>query len=51
MRIQAKLFILLLLIGLIPLAALTWRSDKAMESLGRAIAGAGKTAAVEEMQS
>lgn len=50
MRIQAKLFVLLLLIGLIPLAALSWRSEKAMESLGRAIAGAGKTAAVEEMQ-
>ena len=50
MRIQAKLFILLLVIGLIPLAALSWRSDKAMESLGRAIAGAGKTAAVGEMQ-
>lgn len=50
MRIQAKLFILLLLIGLIPLAALSWRSDKAMESLGRAITGAGKSAAIEDMQ-
>ncbi|MGE4062047.1 MAG: SpoIIE family protein phosphatase [Rhodospirillaceae bacterium] len=51
MRIQAKLFVLLLVIGLIPLAALSWRSEKAMESLGLAIAGAGKTAAVAEMQS
>ncbi|MCA0199613.1 MAG: SpoIIE family protein phosphatase [Proteobacteria bacterium] len=50
MRIQAKLFILLLVIGLIPLAALSWRSEQAMQSLGRAIAGAGKTAAVSEMQ-
>jgi phosphoserine phosphatase RsbU/P len=50
MRIQAKLFILLLVIGLIPLAALSWRSEKAMESLGRAIAGAGKASAVDEMQ-
>ena len=32
MRIQAKLFILLLVIGLIPLAALSWRSEKAMQS-------------------
>ncbi len=50
MRIQSKLFILLLVIGLIPLAALSWRSEQAMQSLGRAIAGAGKTAAIEEMQ-
>ncbi|MGE3474893.1 MAG: SpoIIE family protein phosphatase [Rhodospirillaceae bacterium] len=50
MRIQAKLFILLLVIGLIPLAALSWRSEQAMQNLGRAIAGAGKTAAVGEMQ-
>lgn len=50
MRIQAKLFLLLLVIGLIPLAALSWRSEKAMESLGRAIAGAGKAAAIDEMQ-
>lgn len=51
MRIQAKLFILLLVIGLIPLAALSWRSEQAMESLGRFIADAGKAAAVGEMQS
>ncbi len=50
MRIQAKLFILLLVIGLIPLAALSWRSEQALESLGRAIAGAGKSAAIGEMQ-
>ncbi len=50
MRIQAKLFILLLVIGLIPLAALSWRSEQAMQSLGRAIADAGKAAAIGEMQ-
>ncbi len=50
MRIQAKLFLLLLVIGLIPLAALSWRSDQAMQSLGRAVADAGKAAAVGEMQ-
>lgn len=50
MRIQAKLFILLLVIGLIPLAALSWRSEKAMQSLGRVVADAGKAAAVGEMQ-
>lgn len=51
MRIQAKLFVLLLVIGLIPLAALSWRSDKAMQSLGAAITDAGKATAVGEMQS
>jgi len=51
MRIQAKLFILLLVIGLIPLAALSWRSEKAMESLGRSITDAGKAAAIDDMQS
>ena len=50
MRIQAKLFVLLLVIGLIPLAALSWRGEKAMESLGQSIAGAGKAAAIDEMQ-
>lgn len=50
MRIQIKLFIVLLIIGLLPLAALSWRGEKAMESLGIVIAGAGKAAVVGEIQ-
>jgi len=51
MRIQTKLFAVLLIIGLLPLAALSWRSEKAMQSLGNAITDAGKSAAIEEMES
>jgi sigma-B regulation protein RsbU (phosphoserine phosphatase) len=51
MRIQAKLFILLLVIAILPLAALSWRSERATENLGLAIAEHGKAAMVEEIES
>jgi len=51
MRIQAKLFLLLLVIAILPLAALSWRSERATENLGQAIAEHGKTAMIEEIES
>ena len=50
MRIQAKLFLLLLVIAILPLAALSWRSERATENLGLAVAAYGKAAMVEEIE-
>ncbi len=50
MRIQAKLFLLLLVIAILPLAALSWRSERATENLGLAIADYGKTAMIAEIE-
>lgn len=50
MRIQAKLFLLLLVIAILPLAALSWRSERATQNLGEAIADFGKAAMVEEIE-
>ncbi len=50
MRIQAKLFLLLLIIAILPLAALSWRSERATENLGTAIADHGKSATMDEIE-
>jgi len=50
MRIQSKLFLLLLVIAILPLAALSWRSERATENLGIAISDYGKKAMVEEIE-
>jgi len=50
MRIQAKLFLLLLVIAILPLAALSWRSERATENLGVAISDYGKKAMIEEIE-
>lgn len=50
MRIQTKLFVLLLVIALIPLVALSWRSERALQGLGGAIVASGKTAVIEEIE-
>jgi len=50
MRIQSKLFLLLLVIAVLPLIALTWRGQRATESLGLAIVSQGKSSAVEEIE-
>ncbi len=44
MRIQAKLFLLLVVIAVLPLAALSWRSQVATQRLGMAIADQGRVA-------
>jgi sigma-B regulation protein RsbU (phosphoserine phosphatase) len=51
MRIQTKLFLLLLVIAILPLAALSWRSERATTNLGLAIAEHGKSAMIEEIES
>jgi sigma-B regulation protein RsbU (phosphoserine phosphatase) len=50
MRIQSKLFVLLLVIAVLPLIALTWRGQRATESLGLAIVSRGKSSAVDEIE-
>jgi phosphoserine phosphatase RsbU/P len=50
MRIQAKLFLLLLVIAILPLAALSWRSERATENLGQAVAEHGKAAVIAQME-
>jgi phosphoserine phosphatase RsbU/P len=50
MRIQSKLFLLLLVIAVLPLIALTWRGQRAMEFLGLAIVDQGRIAAVEDIE-
>ena len=50
MRIQTKLFLLLLVIAILPLAALSWRSERATTNLGLAIAEHGKGAMIEEIE-
>src|SRR5262245_20036652 len=51
MRIQAKLFILLFVISVLPLVALSWRGERATENLGTAIAEGGKEAVTTEIKS
>lgn len=50
MRIQSKLFLLLVVIAVLPLIALTWRSQRATESLGQAIVSEGRSSAVEDIE-
>ncbi len=50
MRIQLKLFVLLLVIAIVPLAALSWRSQRATEDLGRSMASFGRAAVTQEIQ-
>lgn len=50
MRIQAKLFLLLVIIAVLPLAALSWRSQVATERLGMAIADRGRAAVAEQLE-
>lgn len=50
MKIQSKLFLLLLVIAVVPLVALTWRSQRATESLGLAIIAQGRSTAVEDIE-
>ena len=50
MRIQLKLFVLLLIIAIVPLAALSWRSQRATENLGQSMAAFGRAAVTQEIQ-
>lgn len=50
MRIQLKLFVLLLAIAIVPLAALSWRSQRATENLGASMAAFGRAAVTQEIQ-
>lgn len=50
MRIQSKLFLLLLVIAVLPLIALTWRGQRATESLGLSIVAQGRTTAIEDIE-
>ena len=50
MRIQTKLFLLLLLIAIIPLVVLNWRGDRATENLGQAIIDRGRSAVIQEIE-
>lgn len=51
MRIQAKLFFLLVVIAILPLVALSWRSQVATERLGMAIADRGRVAVADQVES
>jgi phosphoserine phosphatase RsbU/P len=51
MRIQAKLFLLLVVIAILPLIALSWRSQVATERLGMAIADRGRAAVSAQVES
>ncbi|MBT5242476.1 MAG: SpoIIE family protein phosphatase [Rhodospirillaceae bacterium] len=50
MRIQAKLFFLLVVIAILPLIALSWRSQVATERLGMAIADRGRVAVASQVE-
>lgn len=50
MRIQAKLFLLLLAIAIAPLVALSWRGERATENLGQAIIDRGRSAVIQEIE-
>lgn len=50
MRIQAKLFFLLVVIAILPLVALSWRSQVATERLGMAIADRGRDAVSAQVE-
>ena len=49
MRIQAKLFLLLVVIAVLPLTALSWRSQVATEQLGMAISDRGRMAVASQV--
>lgn len=50
MRIQAKLFFLLVVIAVLPLIALSWRSQVATERLGMALAERGRSAVASQVE-
>lgn len=50
MRIQAKLFFLMVVIAILPLVALSWRSQVATERLGMAIADRGREAVSAQVE-
>ncbi|MDX2145071.1 MAG: SpoIIE family protein phosphatase [Rhodospirillaceae bacterium] len=50
MKIQSKLFMLLLVMAVVPLVALTWRGQRATESLGLTIISESQLAAVESIE-
>lgn len=50
MRIQTKLFLLLLVIAIGPLIVLSWRGERATESLGAAIVAQGQNAVFQEIE-
>jgi sigma-B regulation protein RsbU (phosphoserine phosphatase) len=50
MRIQSKLFLLLIVIAVVPLIALTWRSQRATEALGTAIIAQGRLATIGDIE-
>ncbi|MCB2106837.1 MAG: PDC sensor domain-containing protein, partial [Rhodobacteraceae bacterium] len=50
MRIQSKLFFVLLILSVIPLTALTWRIQRATEGLGESIVAGGKSAVTESIE-
>ena len=50
MRIQAKLFFLLVVIAVLPLVALSWRSQVATERLGMALAERGRAAVATQVE-
>ncbi|MBL8630676.1 MAG: SpoIIE family protein phosphatase [Rhodospirillaceae bacterium] len=50
MRIQSKLFLLLIVIAVVPLIALTWRSQRATESLGTTIIAQGRLATIGDIE-
>jgi sigma-B regulation protein RsbU (phosphoserine phosphatase) len=50
MRIQAKLFVLLVVIAVLPLIALSWRSQVATERLGMALAERGRSAVADQVE-
>ncbi len=50
MRIQSKLFLLLLAIAIIPLLALSWRSERAIQALGDAIVDRGRDSVIQGIE-
>jgi sigma-B regulation protein RsbU (phosphoserine phosphatase) len=50
MRIQTKLFIVLLILSVLPLAALTWRVQRATEDLGQSIVAGGRAAVIASIE-
>src|SRR6185437_9765964 len=50
MRIQLKLFVLLLVIAIVPLAALSWRSQRATEDLGASLTSFDRSAITQEIE-
>ncbi|MBL8643605.1 MAG: SpoIIE family protein phosphatase [Rhodospirillaceae bacterium] len=50
MRIQGKLFLLLVVIAVVPLVALTWRGQRATESLASSIIAQGRMATIGDIE-